>query len=120
MKKLLLFIFVLFFSSSLFSQVVIDQTKTPAQLTVQDLIGSGVTVTNITFNGSAANANVFRDQIALFTNGESSPVGIDRGVILATGNSLLAQIGAGAINPPFPQQGAASSVSASPITGVQI
>ncbi|RBA27725.1 choice-of-anchor L domain-containing protein, partial [Flavobacterium tibetense] len=117
MKKSLLSIFVFLLTSNLFSQVLIDQTKTPAQLTVQDLIGNGVTVTNITFNGSAANANVLRNQIALFTNGENSTVGIDRGVVLTTGNSLVAQIGTGFTNPPFAQQGGASSNSTTAVVG---
>jgi gliding motility-associated-like protein len=116
-KKSLLSIFVFLLTSNLFSQVLIDQTKTPAQLTVQDLIGNGVTVTNITFNGSAANANVLRNQIALFTNGENSTVGIDRGVVLTTGNSLVAQIGTGFTNPPFAQQGGASSNSTTAVVG---
>jgi gliding motility-associated-like protein len=116
-KKSLLSIFVFLLTSNLFSQVLIDQTKTPAQLTVQDLIGNGVTVTNITFNGSAANANVLRNQIALFTNGENSTVGIERGVVLTTGNSLVAQIGTGFTNPPFAQQGGASSNSTTAVVG---
>jgi gliding motility-associated-like protein len=116
-KKSLLSIFIFLLTSNLFSQVLIDQTKTPAQLTVQDLIGNGVTVTNIAFNGSVANATVLRNQIALFTNGQNSTVGIDRGVVLTTGNSLVAQIGTGFADPPFAQQTGASSESLTALNG---
>ena len=117
MKKSLLFIFVLLFGSNLFSQVLIDQTKTPSQITIQDLIGVGVSVSNITFNGTAANANLLRDQIGLFSNGLTSAVNIDSGVILSTGNSLVAQIGTGTTSPPFPQRTNASNASTTPIVG---
>ncbi len=111
MKKILLFFVVLFIHSNSFSQVLIDQTKTPAEITIQDLIGAGVTVSNITFNGTAANASIVMDQIGLFSNGLTSPVNIDSGVILSTGNSLVAQIG------PATQVGGASQASTSPVVG---
>ena len=111
MKIILLFFVVLFIHSISFSQVLIDQTKTPAEITIQDLIGAGVTVSNITFNGTAANASIVMDQIGLFSNGLTSPVNIDSGVILSTGNSLVAQIG------PAAQVGGASQASTSPVVG---
>jgi hypothetical protein len=53
----------------------------------------------------------------LFSNGLTSPVNIDSGVILSTGNSLVAQIGSGFFDPPFAQQAGASEVSTSPVFG---
>jgi Cadherin-like domain/Calx-beta domain/RTX calcium-binding nonapeptide repeat (4 copies) len=51
---------------------------TPQQL-VESLIGTGVTVSNVTFNGSAQAAGTFR-------RGIDEGIGIESGIILSTGN----------------------------------
>ncbi|MCX7594961.1 MAG: PEP-CTERM sorting domain-containing protein [Fischerella sp.] len=50
---------------------------------VNSILGSGITVSNVTYNGAAAASG-------LFTDGLSSGIGIDKGIILTTGNANLA------------------------------
>ena len=45
---------------------------------------------NIKYNGSIANAQIARDQIAKFTNGASTNIGFDEGILLTTGKSQVA------------------------------
>lgn len=91
MKKLYL-LFLLFFVISAQSQLTINNTtQTPAQLVQNVLVGNGVTPINIKFNGSTANANAVRDQVGQFTtNFNPTNLGLDRGLIMATGNAQLA------------------------------
>ncbi len=63
------------FGSKASAQLLIDNTMTPEQLVQNILIGSGVTVSNITFTGNQGNA------ICAFTNGNSTVLGLDEGVI---------------------------------------
>jgi len=97
-KKLLFFIL---FISSFAAQAqlnVFNNTNTPSWLVQNILMGNGVTATNITFNGSAANANAVRDQVGYFTTGTApTNLGIDTGIILATGNAMAA-IGPNGVN----------------------
>jgi hypothetical protein len=60
-------------------QLIIDNTMTPEQLVQNVLIGSGVTVSNIVFTGNQSNA------IGSFSNGNTTNLGIDEGIILSTG-----------------------------------
>ena len=91
MKKNLYFITLFtFLSFTSYSQLTITNTQTPAQLVQNVLLGSGITVSNIKFNGSAANASVLRDQVGHFTNGATTNIGIDTGSLLATGNTSVA------------------------------
>ncbi|MBS7787239.1 choice-of-anchor L domain-containing protein, partial [Flavobacterium sp. CYK-55] len=96
MKKILLLI-ALFVGASVQSQVLINNTtQTPAQLVQNALVGQGVTPFNIKFNGSAASANLLRDQAGEFTvNFNGSTLGLTHGIVLATGN---AQYGLGPNN----------------------
>jgi hypothetical protein len=52
-------------------------------------LGANVTVSNITFNGSAANANVAQVSVGQFGN-PANQVGLTNGMIMATGNATLA------------------------------
>jgi gliding motility-associated-like protein len=61
--------------------VTIDQT--PAQLVQDVLLGTGVTVSNITFNGVASPATPQQGTGAFTSNG--SNLGLDAGIILSTG-----------------------------------
>ncbi|NWF61631.1 MAG: PEP-CTERM sorting domain-containing protein [Fischerella sp.] len=50
---------------------------------VNSILGSGITVSNVTYNG-------YPTASGLFTDGLSSGIGIDKGIILTTGNANLA------------------------------
>jgi len=90
MKKLLLFL--TFISINLVhGQLVVNNTaQTPAQLVQNVLLGTGITVSNIKFNGSVANANVVNDQVGKFTGGNTTNIGINSGVLLSTGKGSVA------------------------------
>lgn len=64
------------------AQLVLTNTQTPAQLVQNVLLGAGVTVSNITFNGTPG--NTVSNQAGEF-NSAAANVGIPSGVILATG-----------------------------------
>lgn len=67
MQKLLLILaaFTSVFSSQ--AQIVTNNTLTPAELVSQILVGAGVTVSNVTFNGSLANAGILQPNALDFT-----------------------------------------------------
>ena len=90
MKKRLLFLFI-FVSSLSNAQLIVDNTtQTPAQLVQNTLLGSGISVSNVTFNGSASNAAMVRDQVGHFLNGNATNIGLNNGVILSTGKATVA------------------------------
>lgn len=66
------------------SQITYDNTLTPQQLVENVLIGTGVTATNITYNGVAANATVNQIPAKRFT---STTLPFSEGVYLRTQNS---------------------------------
>ena len=61
------------------AQLVIDQTMGPTQLVRNVLIGSGVTASNISFTGDSTRA------ICSFSNGNTTELGINDGIIMASG-----------------------------------
>ena len=67
-----------------FGQITIDNTLTPEELVEQVLLGTGVTVSNITFNGNGANALNIQATAGQF--GGNSIVGLTDGLILSCGN----------------------------------
>jgi hypothetical protein len=69
-------------SSNLNAQISIDQTITPQQLVVDHLVGSGLDVSNVTFNGLPG--TTLNSQIGLF-NGNSSFVEFNEGIAFASG-----------------------------------
>ena len=73
-------IFLLFccFSNNSFCQLAISTAMTPAQLVQNVLIGGGITISNITYTGGA-------NSKAFFTNGATTNLGINSGIILSTG-----------------------------------
>lgn len=75
--------FLLLSFSPLYGQLVVTNTDTPEDLVQNILTGSGVTVTNVTFNGMPGNSPDI--QIGYF-NGLNTNLGIDSGLILCTGN----------------------------------
>ncbi|MEY2703741.1 MAG: hypothetical protein RLY43_2380, partial [Bacteroidota bacterium] len=67
-----------------------NTTITPAQLVQNILLGSGITVSNVKFNGLTLNANLVRDQAGHFTGGSTTNIGIDYGLLLTTGKAQVA------------------------------
>lgn len=109
MKRILLFLSLFAISFTTQAQLTINSTQTPTQLVQNVLLGSGVTVSNIKFNGSAVDANALRDQVGHFMNGSLTNIGIDDGVILSTGKTSVA------IGPN--NSSGSSSVTSNPSTG---
>lgn len=74
------------------AQLMVSNTvQTPAQLVSDVLVDASVVPDNITFNGSALSANQVRSQAAFFnTNFNGTNLGIQSGVLLATGNAQVA------------------------------
>ncbi|HEX9980421.1 MAG TPA: choice-of-anchor L domain-containing protein, partial [Flavobacterium sp.] len=89
MKKLLLLTMLFAFSLLSHAQLTVTNNQTPAQLVQNVLLGSGISVTNIKFNGVAVNASFVRDQVGFFNNGASTNLGINQGVVMATGKVVI-------------------------------
>jgi gliding motility-associated-like protein len=69
----------LLLSTTAFAQLNLNSTLTPQQLVQNVLVGGGVTVSNITMNGTAA-------MYGSFTNGNTTNLGLGSGIVLTTGN----------------------------------
>ncbi len=72
------FIFLFFIVSSAKAQLSVSSALTPAQLVQTVLLGSGVTASNITYNGAPLAIGSF--------NGSASNLGLPSGVIMSSGN----------------------------------
>lgn len=83
---------ILICSSVAQAQLIVNNTTmTPAQLVQNAFVGPGITPTNIKFNGSAANANVVRDQVAEYSTGATpTNLGLNQGLLLTTGKATVA------------------------------
>ena len=68
-------------------QLVLDNTMTPEQLVQNVLLGGGVNVSNITFNGLPGNQTYI--QVGSF-NGTNSNLGMNTGVTLSSGEIIVA------------------------------
>src|SRR5690554_2214966 len=90
MKKqfLLTFIAALLMVSSTFSQQInlVNPTMTPVQAVEDVLLGAGINAFNITYNGSAVNANTAQQSVRQFNNGTSN-FPISQGVLLNTNSA---------------------------------
>ncbi|MFO7721868.1 MAG: choice-of-anchor L domain-containing protein [Bacteroidales bacterium] len=64
------------------AQIAINTSLTPQQLIQNHLVGTGVVVTNITYSGSPG-------AIAAFSNGGTTNIGLNSGVILTSGSASL-------------------------------
>ena len=71
-------------TTSLYGQLMIDQSMTPQQLVPNVLVSGGVTVSNITFLGASGSTG--SPMIARFYNGNTTNLGLDEGIVLCTGN----------------------------------
>ena len=81
-------LFILSFNS--FAQVTVNNNQTVAWYVQNVLLGANVTVSNITYNGAAANAtNPAVTSVGEFTDPTSS-IGLPNGMIMATGDATLA------------------------------
>jgi gliding motility-associated-like protein len=76
------------FMVSASAQITLVQNLTPQQLVEQYLIGPGVSVSNVTFNGQPG--SVANSQIGAFY-GANSVLALDSGIVLATGPVSLVQ-----------------------------
>lgn len=74
-------------TSTLYGQLVVDNTQTPTDLVQNILAGPGVQISNVTFNGAAG--NLLNPQIGSF-NGVNANVGLNSGLILCTGDIAVA------------------------------
>lgn len=91
MKKTILPFLSLLISSFGFAQPIVNNTThTPTELVQNIFQGNNVYITNVKFNGSANNATLFNDQVGLFSNGATTNIGLNSGVILTTGNAQVA------------------------------
>jgi gliding motility-associated-like protein len=66
-----------------FSQLNVSNTYTPQQLVQNILVGGGAAVSNISFSGSPL-------EIGDFSNGSSTNIGLNSGILLCTGNIINA------------------------------
>ena len=89
MKKILFLFTFLGLASALSAQIQVTGALTPSQLVQNVLMGFGVTASNVTVNGSAANANIVQGNAAFF-NSNNTTFPIPSGVLLTTGNAPAA------------------------------
>jgi gliding motility-associated-like protein len=90
MRKLLLgsFFGMAFFLPA-FGQIIVTNTQAPDALVQGVLLGNGVTATNITYNGSAVNAQQLQTNVTFF-DATNTTFPIQRGVLLTTGQGIAA------------------------------
>ena len=90
--KNITFCLLMLYSFTTQAQLIVSNTvETPAQLVQNVLVDVSVSPTNIKFNGSAATANLVRDQASHFTtNFNPTNLGVDAGVLLTTGKGQAA------------------------------
>ena len=90
MRKILFVLLIVLNSNLAKAQLVVNNSvSTPQQLAQNVLLGQGINISNIKFNGSAS--STISDQIAEFDNGSTTNIGINKGIILSTGNAIIAK-----------------------------
>ncbi|NEN23970.1 T9SS type B sorting domain-containing protein [Cryomorpha ignava] len=122
LKRLLSTSFIFAFiavSTSLTAQIQIDTTLTPEQLVQDVLLGNGVSVSNITFNGQPA--NTLNAQAAHYI-GPSNFVEFPEGILLKSGHAFDVQDPTffPPFNPPFPDPNIQSDNDLEDICGQNI
>ena len=75
-------------TNTVHAQLTVQNNLTPSDLVNNILVGQGVTVSNVMFNGQPA--NTLNDQTGSF-NGSNSNIGLASGLVLATGKVFLAE-----------------------------
>jgi len=78
---------LLFLPFTIHAQLVIDQSVTPQELVADYLVGTGMNVSNVTFNMQAGDA--VNNQIGLFS-GQSNFIEFNEGLIMATADAQVA------------------------------
>ncbi len=86
MKKLFIVVLLLFPFLG-FSQLSVNNTMTVEQYIQNVLVGSGVTISNVQFNGGAG--NIVNEQVGSFSDPNSN-IGLSNGIILGSGNVQMA------------------------------
>jgi len=90
MRKIVLgSFFGMAFLTPVFGQITVTNTQAPDALVQGVLLGNGVTATNITYNGSAVNAQQLQQNVTYF-DATNTSFPILRGVLLTTGNGIVA------------------------------
>ena len=89
MKKTLLLLLLLGTLSSQ-AQLIVNNTNTPTELVQNVLLGSNVYISNVKFNGSLSSATMLKDQVNAFSNGTTTNIGINQGLLLSTGKGQVA------------------------------
>jgi gliding motility-associated-like protein len=92
LMKNITFCMLMFYGLATHAQLIVTNTvETPAQLVQNVLVDASVSPTNITFNGTAVNANVIRDQASHFTtNFNPTNLGLNEGLLLSSGKGQVA------------------------------
>ncbi|MCF8296308.1 MAG: choice-of-anchor L domain-containing protein [Saprospiraceae bacterium] len=72
------------YSNNSYSQLIVNNTMTPAQLVQNILVGQGITVSNVTYSGALSAIGSFS------TGATPTNIGFPSGVILASGNVTTA------------------------------
>lgn len=85
LQKILFSLIVVAFSAfSGISQILVTNTNSPSNYVQDVLLGNGVTATNVTYNGSAVNAQSIQGNVSYF-NSNNTSFPISSGVLLTTG-----------------------------------
>ncbi|NSW44549.1 MAG: hypothetical protein HPY79_01795, partial [Bacteroidales bacterium] len=82
--SLLVYLFLVWWFQTT-AQIQINESFTPQQLVQNYFIGGGVTVTNVQFHGALTSTGATCNQIAYFSNGNSTTLGMDAGIVITTG-----------------------------------
>ncbi len=90
------FVAIMLCWSTAHAQVIIDQTMTPEELVQDILLGEGIQVFNVTFNGFIGDQ--VNNQIGRY-EGPSDFVDFDEGIVMASGDVIQATGGFGAVDP---------------------
>ena len=83
-----IFAIVCFYSGAQ-AQITVDNSQNPNWLLQNIILGFGVTATNVTVNGAAANSNLIQGNITSF-NAAGTTFPINSGVLMTTGNGIAA------------------------------
>ena len=92
------FLCLLFLPLSIHAQLVIDQSVTPQELVADYLVGSGLDVSNVTFNYEPG--TLLNNQIAAFS-GSSAFLEFDEGIVMATSDVQILTGGYGMVDTWF-------------------
>jgi hypothetical protein len=90
MKKTTLILLLLLSSFTIQAQLIVNSNNTPAELVQNVLLGNNVYISNVKFNGSLINGTMLKDQVTSFSNGETTNIGLNQGLLLSTGKGQVA------------------------------